>query len=285
MQLGNGGGSSQYFPGNYGWLDSPEFGNGAVALREALATTEPQVCFAQNGVSQKTGNIESANDAINVRFDLWNGPYNNAKGNSAYRPAQNVRKGYVPKGGKSACNVEEPLPNTNKLGRDGDVPAGSNPSGAFPNASGRMGTGVWDFDSYWANNFGGTAPNGWSNGNLPTRYEVYRHELSGLTGTAAVAGSAKGEKGTPACYSGGGLSDSPDRRLLYAAIIDCLDLNVNGNSGGPLPVLAFGKFFITEPIANPPNPDAGTIYSELVELIEPGTVANDVARDIVQLYR
>jgi Flp pilus assembly protein TadG len=284
MQLGNGGGSSQFYPGNYGWLDTPYYGNGANGLRDALAMSSPDVCFLQNGVSQKTGNIESANDAINVRFDIWNGPYNNEKNNPQYQPARNVRKGYLPKG-KSACNVTETLPNTNKLGRDGDVPAGSNPSGTFPNAGGRMGTGTWDFDSYWANNYGGTPPNGWSNSSLPTRYEVYSYELSAnMMGNAAVGGSAVGEKGTPACYAGAPSPD-PDRRMVYAAIINCLELDVRGNSGGPLPVLAFGKFFLTEPIANPPDPDAGTIYSELVELIEPGNVASNLVREIVQLYR
>jgi Flp pilus assembly protein TadG len=126
MQLGTGG-SSQYFPGNYGWLDSPVFGNGADALRDALALVSPPTCFAQNGVSQKTGNIESANDALNVRFDLWRGPYNNAHKDSTYRPARNVRKGYaLGKGGNGACNPNDnpsaPNPNTARLGRDAAFP-------------------------------------------------------------------------------------------------------------------------------------------------------------------
>ena len=62
-------------------------------------------------------------------------------------------------------------------------------------------------------------------------------------------------------------------------------LNVHGNTGGPLPVLAFGKFFLTEPISNPPAPDAGTIFAELIGLAEPGSNGNEVSHDIVQLYR
>jgi hypothetical protein len=143
-----------------------------------------------------------------------------------------------------------------------------------------MGNGSWDFNAYWANNFGGTPPNGWSNANLPSRYDVYRYEVdNNLTATAATGGNAPGEKGTPACYSGGGMSDNPDRRVLYAAIIDCSDLDVHGNTGGPFLVRAFGKFFITEPVTG------GDIYSEVFGLVEPGSVANDIARDIVQLYR
>ena len=145
-----------------------------------------------------------------------------------------------------------------------------------------MGTGMWNFKTYWANNFGGAAPNGWSNvsASLPSRYDVYRYEIDNAkTGIAAVGGNAKGEKGGPACYSGGGLSDTPDRRLVYAAIINCTNLDVHGNSGGPLPVLAFGKFFLTEPVS------AGDIYSELIGLVEPGADSNSIVKDIVQLYR
>ena len=94
-----------------------------------------------------------------------------------------------------------------------------------------------------------------------------------------MGGNAVGEKGAPACYSGGGVADTPDRRVLYAAIIDCSNLNVHGNSGGPFPVTAFGKFFITEPVTS------GTIYSELIGLVEPGSDPSSIVKDIVQLYR
>jgi hypothetical protein len=189
-----------------------------------------------------------------------------------------VRKGYVPgNGSNGACNAQATDPNVNKLGQDD----------SFPYASGRMGTGDWDFDSYWSTNFGSTAkptdPSGvgYSNTNRPSRYDVYRHEIAAnLTGSGAQGGAAVGETGTPACYSGGGLSDEPDRRVIYGAIIDCGGLSVHGNSGGPLPVTAFGKFFLTEPVAAD-----GTIYAELIAFVEPGTVSNSVARDIVQLYR
>jgi hypothetical protein len=72
--------------------------------------------------------------------------------------------------------------------------------------------------------------------------------------------------------------------VLYAAIIKCSALNVHGNNGGPFPVEAFGKFFITEPVPQPPATNQGTIYAELTGIAEPGT-DNSVAHDIVQLYR
>jgi len=273
LQAGNGG-SSQYFPGNYGWLSSPTLGNGANALRDALAQVQPTACFDQNGVTVQTGNITSANDALNTRFDLWTGPYISQSGNASYRPAQNVRKGYVAgKGKNAACNAAATSPNTNKFGQDS----------AFPGAGGRLGNGVWDFNTYWTTNFGTTAiPPGWSNANLPSRYQVYQYE-NGPSGLTKYK-SAIGEVGTPQCYSGGGLSPTPDRRLLYVAVIDCNNLSVHGNSSGALPVTAFAKVFITEPIPLSPAPDAGTIYGELSGIVLPGD-ADGVDHDIVQLYR
>ena len=51
------------------------------------------------------------------------------------------------------------------------------------------------------------------------------------------------------------------------------------------PVLAYGKFFITEPVPQSPAPDAGTIYSEMIGVTEPGTDSDAIVRDVVQLYR
>lgn len=282
MQLGPGG-TSQYFPGNYGWLDSPMLGNGANALQEALASVKPRTCFVQNGVSQKTGNITPADSAINTRFDMYDQGFQKENGNPDYPPAMNVRKGYAV--GANACKRAPPkdatnvlYPNENMLGRDS----------AFPQAGGRLGNGQWDFETYWTKTFGTGFPSGWSNANLPSRYEVYRYEIdNGQVGTAAVSGAAAGETGSPACYSGGALSDDPDRRIIYGAIIDCAKLSVHGNSGGPLPVTAFGKFFLTEPVCPDNNWNCGgrgTIWAELIGVVEPGN-SNSIAHDLVQLYR
>ena len=64
-----GGGDGQYSPGNYGFLDNPTLGNGANALRDAIAMESPTACFKQNGVDTKPGFIASVRDAVNVRFD------------------------------------------------------------------------------------------------------------------------------------------------------------------------------------------------------------------------
>jgi hypothetical protein len=299
MQL-HGGQNSQFFPGNYGWLDTPVFKNGAVGLKDALASVAPPVCFAQDGVEVQTGNIDPADDALNVRFDIWRGSLKSQMSNPNYRPAENVRKGY---GGTCNNPNDDPDGNGDPLTADVDEDPLTDPTsapGRFPRdkqfsaAQGRLGSGDWDFETYWAATFGESEPlpNGWSdtseNNRPPSRYRVYRHEVSTMgSGTLSDLVNRTGpygEVGGPQCYKSGGLSDKPDRRIIYAAILNCSELNVSGSSGGPLPVHAFGKFFLTEPV--PPNgsADQGTIYSEFVDVLTPGD-GNNVVRDVVQLYR
>ena len=270
----NGGTSSQYSPGNYGFLQPPGGEKGADALREMLALVRPPTCFVQNGVRLRPGFIGSADQGLNVRFDMYDGPMNSNKNNPNFRPALNVRKGYGYKG-NNACTASLTPPNK---GFPDDNCFASN---SCPHMGGRMGDGVWDIDGYkTANNLGGIP---YSNANRASRYAVYRYEIdNGLVNTA----SQGGEVGEPQCYSGGGLSDDPDRRLLYMAVLDCQSHNIeennSGSSGPPVPVTAFVKMFLTRPVSQGPDQD---IYGELVDVVEPGTVSNDVAHDLVQLYR
>jgi hypothetical protein len=164
----------------------------------------------------------------------------------------------------------------------------------------RIGNGDWDFDNdgtanfeqYWSVNFqsiprptdaGGVA---YSNTNLPSRYSVYQYEIAttspNLVSNWSDGGSVNGENGTPACYSGGTPpSDTPDRRILYGAIMNCIAQPIDsGNSGGPYIAVAFAKFFMTEPMSGPDD----SLWVELVDVVEPGS-SNSIARDMVQLYR
>ena len=90
-----GGGDGQYSPGNYGFLDNPTLGNGANALRDAIAMESPNACFKQSGVDTKPGFVASVRDAVNVRFDLYEHSMSSAKNDPNLRPAMNVRKGYL----------------------------------------------------------------------------------------------------------------------------------------------------------------------------------------------
>ena len=280
------GGSAQWSPGNFGFLQSP-LGPGANALGEAIASETPSACFIQNGVYTKPGNTTVSKDAFNVRFDLYKGSYKK----DDYSAAMNVRKSFwvPPKGnGKpgNVCDAEESLTRAEGYGLPRDS--------CFATQSctintGRIGNGNWDqdnngtadFQAYWDFNHPGvTRPSDesgtqFSNSNLPTRFEIYRWEIdNNQIGTASTA--------IPACYQGTGATadDTPDRRIVYGAILNCVAAELDSGAGGPYQAAAFGKFFMTEPM--PGSQDS--LWLELVDVVEPGE-ANSVARDIVQLYR
>ena len=82
------------------------------------------------------------------------------------------------------------------------------------------------------------------------------------------------------------VTDNPDRRTFHGAILDCRALdqeyNISGGSAPPLPVTAYAKFFLAEPM----DKNDGTIWVELVDVVEPGTpAAKEILRETVQLYR
>jgi len=289
-----GGGSSQAFAGNFGFLESPTSTNqGADGLREMFATIKPPACFDGRGVLIKPGFKATVTDALNVRFDIYDGPMNSNKNDSNYRPAENVRKGYEQTGGNE-CNSDPSVVATDFM----PLPRDNN----FTDMQGgAIGDGFWDFDSYWAVNFdhstGGhtpiAVPNGWSNVDPPSRYDVYRYEVdNGLMSSTSVGG----EDGAPGCYTGGTLNDDPDRRIIYGAILDCEALEAEGKISGshqePLPVRAFGSFFVTEALEKglgslPGEHDNQTFRVELVDLTGPdgdGSL-DDFQRNEAVIYR
>ncbi len=300
--------SSQWSPGNYGFLEA-NAGPGANALGNSIASISPQACFIQNGLTTETGNMTDLMNAFNVRFDLYAGSYGNAQAKQSYPPAANVRKGYVVKkvtgGGQAlACDDNNPIESFGTpaqydqamgLPRDSCFATGT-----CPLSGGRMGNGDWggdttgsnsvpDFEQYWQTNFGwdGIArPNDssgqpYSNSNLPTRYDIYRYEIDNNRVSHLSLGlPGAQETGLPVCNANKGLS-IPDRRIIYGAIINCRAAGVSGGKGGPYQAVAFGKFFMTEPMGAPPD---STLYTELIDVVEPGQ-ADSVARDMVQLYR
>lgn len=284
--------SASYTPGNFGYLHSPEGNPGANELRRIIASSNPNACYGENGVDLRPGVVSSVRTAFNVRFDAYDGYFsgsgpNSAKNNPEFRPARTVRKGYKFQG--NACNaalVDPPEPaNFMALPRDNCFLTSPE---SCTDMGGRRGNGNWDIEQYWQTNFGTTPPNGWNNSNLPTRYEAYRYEVdNGLINTA----SAGGEVGRPLCYkngSGGGdLTDDPDRRLIYAAIINCLENAANMNGAGEnIPVVEFASFFLTEPVQQG-GPNEDVVRAEIVDITGRsglGTLT-DFARDDVQLYR
>ncbi len=293
IELRSVGGGSSYFPGNFGFLDSPG-ANGARGLAEMIASSRPRSCYSSAGVDTKTGqNSGPVKGAFNLRFGIQEpgtGSYNSAE----YGPAQNVRKGAV----RTSGNANQ-CPSSNQL-TFGAPNQGLPPDPCFTSNTctlmgGRMGDGNWNFSTYWATNFGSASyPAGWatSGANLPSRYEVYRHEIEFNGGSLIAQSTAPAtEKGTPPSGCVAPVT-TVDRRLIYGAIINCTELEAAGRDLGgheeDVPVEAFASFFITEPVRKVPNSEYDA--SLLVELVDvtglagAGTLEN-FERDDVQLYR
>ena len=74
-------------------------------------------------------------------------------------------------------------------------------------------------------------------------------------------------------------SDGPDRRVLQAAVLNCRSLDIGQDAQPDLPVAAFGKFFLTLPLA----PSQTNLFVETVGLINPAD--RTLNFDMVQLYR
>ncbi|RJT27359.1 hypothetical protein D3227_36160 [Mesorhizobium waimense] len=284
-KVGNGAAAG---PGNFGFLEPPAgVGNGAQALAQTIATSRPIGCYSAEGVDTKTGqNAGPVQDAFNVRFGIAaNGHFNSPE----YGPAANVRKGASSGNGNGNGNGNGggggggQCPQYNQL-TFGSPNMGLPRDASTPNMGGRMGDGNWNFSGYWSTNFSSASyPSSW-NTTKPTRYEVYKYEISaGLVGTASTGG----EVGTPpnSCQPP---VTSVDRRLIYGAILNCNALeqtnDLSGHSTG-LPVEAFGSFFLTEPVSSPS--DDASVMVELVDITGRGGqgTLDNFLRDEVQLYR
>ena len=130
------------------------------------------------------------------------------------------------------------------------------------------------------------------NNNPPSRYSIYRYELKkGWESDANANPTAlEQEVGTPLCNGSIAVAE-PDRRIIYAALMNCRANGLGPGHNTGLVALAFAKFFVTEPmqtdakdLTNPGADKDQILYTEIVGITEPGD-ADSVARDIVQLYR
>ena len=115
----------------------------------------------------------------------------------------------------------------------------------------------------------------------PSRYEVYRWEID--EGEIPNNSATGGENGNAQCNTNG-VSDTVDRRIIYAAVINCADVGLSGGSDPSVPALTFVKMFMTQPMTKGNDDSDDTLFVELVDIVKPGT-ADEVVHDIVQLYR
>jgi hypothetical protein len=295
------GAGSQYFPGNFGFLDSPVASNGAKGLAQMLGSAKPPACYSIRGVTTKTGETTGpVQAAINTRFGVDEPASGANLSGPEYGPGINVRKGLAPNGNSCPKNPKDSDYNSPAASLMG-LPTDETYTVTGSTTAGRVGSGDWyvsdvanghrGLSEYWTINHGsGSTPTlpaelSGTGDSAPSRYQVYRYEIdNGLVGDPSP--NPSNETGTPAANCGTPI-DYVDRRLLYVAVLDCVALQkeYGDNMGGHLenlPVHAFASFFLTSPVK-----DDGNIRAELVDVqgrVGGGTLTN-FSRDEAQLYR
>lgn len=282
-------GSDTASPGNFGFLQvtgkNDNTSASADAIRDIFAGDYNPTCYDARLVETKPGAATSIAQGLNVRFDIYSGPYSNAAG--TYPPAENVRKGYVRSGsgqgqGGNPCNTElttntawaMPFPPNSTM-----APPGSGAAGAF------VGSGDWDIDTYWQVNFGSTPtpemlaemnsmPEAVAPGaTVPSRYDVYRYEIANDLVDNLSAGDgtgAKRESGLPVCAASKNPpiapQAEPDRRVIFAAIIDCLANESQGGGVNEYPVNSYASLFLVGPMQTVGGGGDGTIDVEITDI-------------------
>jgi len=221
-----GGGPGYWAPGNFGYLDSGGGSNGAPGLREALGwDTPPGQCLAQTGVDTKPGATVTVTDALNTRFDVYQGDVpcpTGGKCPASINSMKDVRRS-ANASGNNACKLHNNgwgLPTNPYL----PISDGYLPSTLTPDAMGHprdichyryelngsggcsdpIGDGNWDRDAYFRTNYG-VDHSTWTSrlatdlsittteAESVTRYQVYKWEIAELQagrslGTRAVLG-------------------------------------------------------------------------------------------------
>ena len=305
-----GGGNGKFEAGTWGYLDpfSQQGSTSANEFKDIFAIDVPQTYFTSTGVRIRQGKIAGIDEAINTRFDLFKGKFKKPeyRDNPRYAPAQNVTKGYASvSAGKNVC-ASVKATSAFGLPRDGEGDTVSYGNSANSSATAQIdgdfiGDGNWDFVEYVRINHnaasnltinGITYQFNYVSGTVtpsvpPSRYDIYSWEIEDgkIPGPLSYGSSNvnTAEEGTPQCHSSGGYEGDIDRRLMTAAIINCGEQNdiqsLSDSNIGPVPVLAFGQFFLTEPV----GVDAQAVmYVEFTGLLEG---EDTLARDQIALAR
>ncbi len=299
------GGTEAWAPGDMGLLDPPTYdwdtgsNTGAKKVAEEIAKTTPDQCF-DSPVEIRPGQVDAMRNAVNVRFDIWKNPFfgsGKARKNDNYRPALNVTKGMIvekvttvdPITGVSStvCNQEYPpapppgedpqamaLPPDDCFGTGGDF---TNPVDCVGSVRpDRIGDGNWDRETYWRVNHGAPLP---ASMTTASRYTTYREEID----NNIIPNMPGGENGNPMCFEGTyPIPADPDRRVLYLAVINCIEEGpLTGSSNPDVAVKSFAKMFLIRPI---PGGSDTSIWLEFIDEVKPGN-EDGVLHDMVQLYR
>lgn len=284
-------GNGTAFPGNFGLLSSAE-GNGVNTLRTIFATGGNRTCYDAGTVETQPGRPAAIRTGINVRFDMYDGSMNGNTNRQAYGPAANVRRGFnVRGGGTNWCNVE-PAADPSWAARFPD----NDSMPLVPTSGARIGNGNWNLANYWSvNHPSQPLPPATANSRnglitlapgaqMASRYDIYRWEIeNGRSGDTSVgdpsrpgnSGAGTRESGLPLCSNSTiDTSRENDRRIIFAAIIDCL-ANADNAGRSTLPVNSFASIFLVNPmLQGGAGPSAieenGVIDVEIVDITGAG---------------
>ncbi|HEX6011248.1 MAG TPA: Tad domain-containing protein [Geminicoccaceae bacterium] len=280
------GSGSAWAPGNFGFLQAIDgagaptcTGGGNNRVRCVLGLVDPNTQCIRGVVDTKPGQGVSAHAGLNVRFDIWDNNLAGERNNAAFRPSANVTKGKVHAPNQCSSNRLNDPPVANQtvpLPRDTCFATNSCATNSLSNA--RFGNGITDAQrsAYWATNHGGTLPAA-LNGAL--RYDIYRYEIDN---NLVPNKSPTGENGRPSCAPAGINNPERDRRVLTVAILNCREHDIRGQRDD-IPVIAFARMFITEPVGYESGRE-DDLYVEMLGVAEPGDESG-ILHDYPVLYR
>lgn len=212
--VSQGGGSGSWAPGNYGYLDTHGGSSGAPGLREGLGWgTPPGDCVSATGVDTKPGVSTTVTDALNTRFDIYDGTNSCPSGGGCPASIDSVKDVMRPANasGGNSCKMHNQgwqLPSGSYYG-SGSVPSSATTalatsvipasmghprdmchavdSAVSGACTGPIGDGNWDRDAYFRTNYVRSNGTRWSHGDwmantglsaTAQRYDVYKWEIA-----------------------------------------------------------------------------------------------------------
>ena len=251
-------------------------------------------CFDPTGVTiVNTVNAEQVAGGLNSRFDIYLSQLSGSSSDARFAPAPSVVKAIADDDGGACIDDLDDVIDLSELPDDArsvPLPRDScfEPSGTCSVTGSRLGIGITEaeLDDYWAINHGGPRPA------ATTRFELYQEEVAAAPSSDRVLQKTTSEEtGAPICYENGTVptTETADRRLLGAAVIDC-----SPGSGLPIrglvenvPVLEFVQVFMTEPAELSPSGNVVSIWLEEIQTLTPESdgLGNGDIRDVVHLVR
>lgn len=299
-------GNSTAGPGNFGYLQVPGVDNnsnsGKNAVREYFAGQPAPACFDSNTVTTAPGAAVSVAQGINVRFDIYKGPFNgynpSAPNAITVTPDKNVRKSWA---GSNDCRPDPYDWEQEIIDNGGDMTTVE--AMGFPDDNGDavlsgliagayVGDGLgWDIETYWQINHGEAwadhlAPNPLTkpvnpfDGTItPSRRDIYRYEILqhdlGLANSLVedeaneATPTTDGWSGDAICSAGKSVTTVTHSREIFAAMINCNNEAVPLNGSKTVELLAFAKLFMVNPMQQSGGSDS-TIDIEIVDISGPG---------------